>query len=174
MRRLLVLVLVLLLAISTSACGMSRVPGRIAGSVTASVGGTMILTGLTADTRRSNFGDSLGAAMAAEMGIGAGIAIALVGIGVLVGNELRTPAADEPEPSPPPIAREPRFIPNGDRVPDPPTMDGRLHQLTLQASFAARAGQCTAVRVIADRVAELDAHYRDAGFTVDGAIRGCL
>jgi hypothetical protein len=112
-----------LLVVTSCACGASRTPGRIVGSVAASVGGTLILAGLTSDTRRDNFGDALRAGIQADMMTATGILTTVFGVGLLLVNELRPP---RPEP---PIA-------------------GQLHQLTVPASFAARAGQCTAVRVI--------------------------
>jgi len=166
--------LVACLIVTTFACGTSRTPGRVAGAAAVAVGGTMILGALTTDTSRDNLGDAVRAGIQAEMGGALGAVTVGFGLAVLVVNELRTPTPDEVEPPPPPIVHEPRIIPNGDTVPPPPTDDARLHQLTLQASFAARAGQCTAVRVIAGRVGDLDAPYRDAGFLADPVIRGCL
>lgn len=167
------LVVVLATSLTLGACTASRTAGRVTGGVITALGGAMLYTSVTTDTRRDNFDDAFAAGMQAEMGAVLGGLIVAGGLAALVANELRTtePAA---EPPPPPVAHVARYIPGGDRLPDPPTADGRLHQLTLQASLAARGGQCSAVRVIADRVGELDTSYRRRGFVADSAIAGCL
>lgn len=135
----------------------------------------MLYASLTADTTRSNFGDALHAGIQAEMGAMLSGTVVVGGIVALVVNELRsTEVHEEPPPAPPPIVHVVRRIPGGDRLPEPPTADGRLHQLTLQAGLAARAGHCSAVRAIADHVADLDDDYRRRGFVADAAIAGCL
>lgn len=59
-------------------------------------------------------------------------------------------------------------------VPAPRTSDPMLRQFTQQASMAARAGQCLAVRAIAVRVEDLDAGYRHDGFLRDPLVVACL
>lgn len=59
-------------------------------------------------------------------------------------------------------------------VPAPRTGDPMLRQFTQQASVAARAGQCLAVRAIAVRVEDLDAGYRQDGFLRDPLVVACL
>ncbi len=169
-------VLALVTCLTLGACGASRTPGRVAGGIITALGGAMAYASATTDTTRDNFGDALSAGIQADMGALLGGMIVVGGLAALVANELRSTEqhAEPAAPPPPPIARVVRTIPGGDRLPEPPTADGRLHQLTLQASLAARAGQCSAVRVIADRVDDLDTSYRRGGFVADAAIAGCL
>jgi hypothetical protein len=59
-------------------------------------------------------------------------------------------------------------------VPRPLTDDPQLRNFTLQASMAARGGQCSTVQVIARRVEDLDAVYRQNGFLADPVVVACL
>ena len=154
----------------------SRAGGRVVGGGFAAIGGVLIVVGATKNCTRSDFGAALDCGLGAGLAEAFGAVLVATGLTMVVYNELRTvrPEAPVTPPPPPPIVDEIRRIPGGDRLPDPPTRDGRLHQLTLQASLAARAGQCSAVRVIAEHVGDLDAPYRRRGFVADPAIAGCL
>lgn len=93
----------------------------------------------------------------------------------LIANETRElPPADSAEPAGTLLHEQARVIPGADTMPEPPTNDRHLRQLTLQAGLAARAGHCNTVRVIADRVDDLDDAYRKGGFVSDTAIASCL
>ena len=89
---------------------------------------------------------------------------------VLNEHQRESPTAQEPPPPPLPVVT----IPNADTIRDPATTDPTLRQLTNQASLAARAGQCTAVVVIARRIDELDHGYRGHAFVADDHIAACL
>ena len=128
------------------------------------LGGFSWLAAETSTEPVEDFGD----AFRQDMNRTGGILLLVAGAVVLVFNEARS-TKDLPEE---PVSTE-RIV-GAETVAPPATEDARLRQLTLQASFAARRGQCNAVRVIADRVDELDATYRRGGFVADSAIEACL
>ena len=136
----------------------SRTPGRVIGGTMLGVGGFALISTYTAAERSGH--DQLDRIGAWSMLIS--------GATVLLFNEARSIQ------DPPPSALSTERIAGADTVSAPPTEDAQLRQLTLQASFAARRGQCAAVRTIADRVGELDATYRRGGFVADASIVACL
>jgi len=82
------------------------------------------------------------------------------------------PASSEPTSAPPP-----RSIAMHDAPPfvAPSTArDPQATQFTEQAYFAARVGQCTAVKALATRVRSIDADYFSAVFAVEPTIATCL
>ena len=94
----------------------------------------------------------------------------LLGASLIISTALWDPSAVEPPPLPP----EPTTIPDAVTIPAPATSNPELRQLTLQASVAARVGQCAAVQTIARRVATIDVDYREHGFASDVRVAGCL
>lgn len=156
----------ILLVLSFAACGTTRTSGRIIGGSMVALGG---LSYVIADTRSET--TSINDGIRQELDKTGGLLFMVAGAVILAFNEIR-PLETEHAPSP--VAVEARVIPDAGNVPAPSTSDPKLHQLTLQASFAARAGQCSAVRVIAERVGELDGDYRKTRFAADAAIAQCL
>ena len=74
-----------------------------------------------------------------------------------------------PEPTPPtPIADAAPLVATT------PARDPQAAQLTQQAYFAARIGQCTAVKVLGDKVRVADPNYFNSVFSVDPTIAKCL
>lgn len=151
MRRTVIAVCTLL---SVASCA-SKAPGRVIGGTMAGLGGLAVITTYTSSEPAQL--DKIGA-----------WSMLVSGAVVLLFNEARS-LEDVERPAPPA-----EHIAGAETVSAPLTEDPRLRQLTLQASFAARRGQCNAVRVIADKVDELDAAYRRGGFVTDASIVACL
>jgi hypothetical protein len=160
----------LALVIAIPACvGQSKYHGRIVGLSMLTVG-TLVWAssfGPCGNDPDDGFNDKLRCSVHKEAGPVLGGVLLGLGTGLLIYNELRTPIVEPSD--------EPRStIPGADQVPRPATDDPMLRQLTLQASFAARNRQCTAVEAIARRVESIDGGYRRGGFVADGAIAACL
>ena len=142
----------------------TRTPGRAIGGSMVALGGFSWLAAETSTEEVNDIGD----AFRQDMNRTGGIIMLVAGAVVLVFNEAR-PLHDSPKP-----VETTERIAGAETVMAPPTEDARLRQLTLQASFAARRGQCNAVRVIADKVDEIDGTYRRGGFVADASIVACL
>ena len=168
------ILLALAIALPLTAClGPSRSPGRVGGTVMAVTGLLLVTDGATTDCSEGEFGEALGCALGAGAEAGIGTMLITSAITLLLINELRDlpPRVEEPPPRVYPIARR---IPHAEEVGSPMTVDPLLRRLTLQAAIAARAGHCSAVDQLADRVAVLDPSYRHAGFVTDRAIVACI
>ena len=153
----------ILVVLSFAGCA-SRTPGRVIGGSMVALGGFSLLAAETSSETDQSFDE----AFRQDMNKTGGLIMLVAGAVVLVFNEAR-PLHESP---PPAVSTE--RIAGAETVQSPATDDAQLRQLTLQASFAARRGQCNAVRVIADKVGELDATYRRGGFVADASIVACL
>jgi len=79
------------------------------------------------------------------------------------------PQASEPsEATPPPVAPPPPPTPIA-----PIARDPRAAKLTTTAETASRHGDCVAVRILGERVRQLDPAYHDAAFATNTLIMGC-
>ena len=150
--------------LSVAGCA-SKTPGRVIGGTMVGLGGLSLITSYTAT---DNGPKPLNEGIRDQLDIMGGWIMLVSGAVVLVFNEARSTKSYE---TPPPAIER---IAGAETVTAPSTEDPQLRQLTLQASFAARRGQCNAVRVIADRVDALDAAYRRGGFVTDASIVACL
>jgi hypothetical protein len=180
----------LLFVVASMACHtpQQRRVGFIGGGVLATAG-VIMLVQVAVDDCEAGFSCSLDRSIGKAFGAGSLLLGATILLVTAAGGD-RSPAPQPPPVSgylpplpPPPVVRDPppgppsatvTAIPDADTVGEPPTTDRTLRQLTLQASMAARRGQCQGVRVIAARVAQLDASYRRVGFVADARIAGCL
>ncbi len=144
----------------------SKTPGRVIGGTMVGLGGLSLITSYTAaDTGDpKSFNEGLGD----KLDIMGGWILLVGGATVLLFNEARSTTNIEAD------ASKTEHIAGAETVSAPLTEDRQLRQLTLQASFAAGRGQCNAVRVIADKVDEIDAAYRRGGFVSDASIVACL
>lgn len=157
----------------TACLGPSRAPGRIAGAIVTGAGFVMVAEATTTDCSGGAFGDALSCAIGTGLDTAMGAALLSIGLSALLYNELRTVPV-EPVEQPLPQLTERRYVANAADIGEPTTADPMLRQLTLQASIAARAGHCEAVRIVADRVDDLDPRYRRGGFVTDDAISACI
>lgn len=98
-----------------------------------------------------------------------GVTAVLAGIvGIVLTYQRDVPPTPEVEPV------STTVIAGADTIREPATTDPMLRQLTAQASMASRAGHCSAVRALGDRVARIDNVYRANGFVADPVIAACL
>lgn len=142
----------------------SKTPGRAIGGTMMGLGGFSLITSYTRTEEPRSISDGI----QNKLDVMGGWIMLAGGAVVLLFNEVRSTKDVE---TPPPSTEH---IAGAETVTAPVTEDPQLRQLTLQASFAARRGQCNAVRVIADKVDELDAAYRRGGFVADSSIVACL
>jgi hypothetical protein len=162
--------IMLVLVLANAGCwGKSRTPGRVGGGVVAGLGTVMLVDGLTSDCDQhiEDLDDGVGCGITKEIGPWMGGTMLVIGLLVLIGNELR-----DLDPPPETVVQPPAVT--FESPPAPETADPMLRQLTLQASVAARTGHCSTVTAIASRVARIDPVYRREGFERDGKIVSCL
>ncbi|HEV7559073.1 MAG TPA: hypothetical protein VGO00_26550 [Kofleriaceae bacterium] len=119
------------------------------------------------------FSQAFGCSLNKQLGSEFGPVLIAAGVLLLVHTWFYDPnAVDAPEvPTPPP---PPTKIPDAASIPAPATANPELRQLTLEASVAARVGQCAAVQTIARRVETIDVEYREHGFASDARVASCL
>jgi hypothetical protein len=152
-----------LIAVQPACFGQSRWPGRVATGVFIFAGAVTVADNASCMgpcTFRTDLNNDIGLMF---------VALGLVG---LVYNELRHIDPEPALPDPPTELHEPR--PAAGQVPEPPTTDPMLRQLTLQASYAAREHHCDRVVAVARQVEDRDPAYRASGFVADPAIAACL
>ncbi len=135
----------------------------------------MMISGLTSECDSADFGKAIACGINRDVAPVMGGILLGAALVTLIANETRElPPSDSAEQASAPLREQARVISGADTMPEPPTSDRQLRQLTLQAGLAARAGHCSTVRVIADRVDDLDDAYRRGGFVSDTAIASCL
>lgn len=154
-----------LVLLSFAGCA-SKTPGRVIGGTMVALGTFSVIATHTSTEEPKTINDGVRMSLN-EIG---GPIMLITGAVILAFNEFRPASPPAPETAPQGIHR----IEGADTIQAPATDDPQLRRLTLQASLAARAGQCSAVRVIADRVGELDSAFRRGGFVADAAIEACL
>lgn len=134
----------------------------------------MVATAAGKSCAEDKLDDNLDCEVGAGIDALAGAALLATGVAVLIYNEARPTGRDPEGVARPAAAIEHHYVDGAIEIEEPATADPALRNLTVQASVAARAGQCAAVRSIATRVANRDRSYRRDGFVRDQRIVRCL
>jgi hypothetical protein len=170
------------LALTTvSGCVMPRA-ALVAGAVTTTVGGVLLVETARLENGHSTIADEFISGVASRFEVGVGVAIVALGLGLVTSGVIGL--RREPSPTTPlaPLARDP--APLGVYLSDPATfappssataaLAARSAQLTTQIWIEIRAGHCATAIAAARRLAVLDRDKLIALIDRNVAVASCV